>query len=215
MTNTSPESPEFNPNSSEPSAQPAEISRQPSGGGQGESSTADRFRDTAKSKQDDDHEEEQDLWEGRYSSRAMYGTFILAAVVSLATAGVAIAFGWMGAWLIWGAALVIVWGGLVLTMFYRQLNCKYLLTTQRFIHETGILKRITDRIEVIDIDDVSFEQRVVERLFGVGSIKITSSDRSHPELVLVGIEDVKNVADTIDDVRRKERRRRGLHIEAI
>ena len=52
-------------------------------------------------------------------------------------------------------------------------------------------------------------------MFGVGSIKISSSDRSHPELVLLGIEDVKNIADTIDDVRRKERRRRGLHIESI
>jgi membrane protein YdbS with pleckstrin-like domain len=215
MTNTSPDSPEFNPNPSEPSAQPAEISRQPSGGAQADSSTADRFRDTAKSKQDVDEEKEEDLWEGRYSSKAMYGTFILAAVVSVATVGVAIALGWMGAWLIWGCALVVIWGGLVLTLFYRQLSCKYLLTTQRFIHETGILKRTTDRIEVIDIDDVSYEQRVVERIFGVGSIKISSSDRSHPELVLIGIEDVKNVADTIDDVRRKERRRRGLHIEAI
>ncbi len=215
MTNTSPDSPDFNPNPSQPSAQPPEISRQASASGQAEPTAAERFRDTVKSKQDVDDEEEQDLWRGRYSSKAMYGKFILAAVISVATVGVAIAFGWMGAWIYWGAALVVIWGGLVLTLLYRQLSCKYLLTTQRFIHEMGLLKRTTDRIEVIDIDDVTLEQRVVERMFGVGSIKITSSDRSHPELVLVGIEDVKNVTDTIDDIRRKERRRRGLHIEAI
>jgi hypothetical protein len=49
----------------------------------------------------------------------------------------------------------------------------------------------------------------------VGTIHISSSDRTHPELLLLGIDDVKRVADLIDDVRRKERRQRGLHIEAI
>ena len=64
---------------------------------------------------------------------------------------------------------------------YRKLTCKYRLTSQRFIHESGLLKRVTDRIEVIDIDDVSFEQRIVERIVGVGTVKVKSSDRSHPE----------------------------------
>ena len=68
---------------------------------------------------------------------------------------------------------------------------------------------------MIDIDDVTFEQGLVQRMVNVGTIKISSSDRTHPELTLRGIEGVQEVADTIDDVRRKERRRRGLHIEAI
>jgi uncharacterized membrane protein YdbT with pleckstrin-like domain len=98
---------------------------------------------------------------------------------------------------------------------YRKLTVKYQLTTQRFIHEKGLLKRVTDRIEVIDIDDVSVEQRLIERMVGVGTIKLISSDRSHPVLMLRGIEKVREVAATIDDLRRKERRRRGLHIESI
>ena len=108
-----------------------------------------------------------------------------------------------------------VWGGFAVQLGYRKLTVSYKLTTQRFIHESGLLKRVTDRIEVIDIDDVSLEQRVVERIMGVGSIKITSSDRSHPELHMHGIENVKEVALLIDDTRRAERRRRGLHIESI
>jgi membrane protein YdbS with pleckstrin-like domain len=91
----------------------------------------------------------------------------------------------------------------------------YELTSQRFIHQTGILTRATDRIEVIDIDDVSFTQGPVQRMLGVGRITVTSSDRSHPLLHMIGIGDVKSVAGLIDDVRRKERRRRSLHIEAI
>jgi len=77
------------------------------------------------------------------------------------------------------------------------------------------LVRTTDRIEVIDIDDVTYRQGIVERALGVGTILLESSDRTHPTLILSGIDDVQRVAGLIDDVRRKERRRRGIHIEQI
>ena len=109
----------------------------------------------------------------------------------------------------------LLWGWLALLFAYRRITCNYQLTSQRFLHESGLLKRVTDRIEVIDIDDVSVEQRLIERVVGVGTIKLISSDRSHPVLMLRGIENVKTVAATIDDLRRNERRRRGLHIESI
>ena len=109
--------------------------------------------------------------------------------------------------------LMWVFGGL--RYAWRRLGVHYQLTTQRFIHQTGILTRQTDRIEVIDIDDVSFTQGPVERVFGVGTIQLTGSDRTHPTLSMIGIGDVKDIAGLIDDIRRKERRRRSLHIEAI
>jgi len=65
------------------------------------------------------------------------------------------------------------------------------------------------------MDDITFQQNFVERLVNVGTVKITSSDKTHPEILLKGIEDVKPVADLIDSARRKERVRRGVHIEAV
>jgi len=109
----------------------------------------------------------------------------------------------------------VLWIFLGVAFAYKKLSVHYELTTQRFIHKSGILKRVTDRIEVIDIDDVTYEQGIVQRMLGVGTIRINSSDRTHPVLVLSGIDGVQGVADTIDDVRRKERRKRGLHIESI
>ncbi len=179
----------------------------------------ERFKDATKARQDEDEDEqEEELWEGRYSSRAMIGKWVLAGFVTVVLL-VGIFFipmeskGWL--WMTWLVICVAMWGGFAMQLAYRKLTFKYRLTTQRFIHESGLLKRVTDRIEVIDIDDVSFEQRIVERMLGVGTIKITSSDRSHPELYMRGIEKVKEVAGEIDDTRRKERRRRGLHIESI
>ena len=83
------------------------------------------------------------------------------------------------------------------------------------MHDKGILSVVSDRIETIDIDDVTCEQGLIQRFLGVGRIRISSSDRSDPELVLPGIADVRRVADLIDDVRRQERSRRGFHVESI
>ena len=179
---------------------------------------ADRFRQAAQSRQgDDDDEPETAVWEGGFSSKAMFGNWLLAGVVTVVTLVLVIVVGAGNPllWLAWMILSALLWGGFGCLLAYRKLTCKYQLTTQRFLHESGLLKRVTDRIEVIDIDDVSFEQQVIERVVGVGTIKLLSSDRSHPVLIMRGIENVKHVAATIDDLRRKERRRRGLHIEAI
>jgi uncharacterized membrane protein YdbT with pleckstrin-like domain len=95
------------------------------------------------------------------------------------------------------------------------MSVSYRLTTQRFIHELGLLRRVNNRIELLDMDDITFEQGLLERLVGVGTIRIGSSDRTDPELVLPGIENVKEVAAILDNARLAERRRRGVHIEQI
>ena len=111
--------------------------------------------------------------------------------------------------------MLLPWLYCFLLLSYRRMSVHYLLTTQRFVHESGILRRVTDRIEVIDIDDITFEQRPLERLLGTGTIRVSSSDRTHPQLELAGIEAVRDVSERFDNARRAERRRRGLHIEQI
>jgi membrane protein YdbS with pleckstrin-like domain len=104
---------------------------------------------------------------------------------------------------------------MVAVYWYRRLSVHYRLTTQRFVHERGLLWRTVDRVELIDVDDVTYRQGPVERALGVGTIMMVSSDRTSPELRLSGIDDIRRVADMIDDARRKERRSRGLHIESV
>ena len=153
------------------------------------------------------------LWEGGYSGKAMVGSWLLGflATIGLIVASVLFAPGLP----VFLGLIGLVWLLLILLLAFRKLNIHYELTTQRFIHQHGILTRTSDRIEMIDVDDVTFSQSVVERMFNVGTVKLSSSDRTHPVLHLIGIDDVKRVADLIDDARRKERRKRGLHIENI
>ena len=182
---------------------------------------ADRIRDSMQPRPEAASDEETELWRGRYSRRTLIGAWLLCGLATVLLLALGIWFsvkGWMPVGVRWGiilVALFLVWGypGLLLT--YRRLSIRYRLTTQRFFHEAGILRHVTDRIEVIDMDDISYDQTILQRLVNVGTIHITSSDRSHPILDVHGIEDVKKVASMMDDARRKERIRRGLHIEAV
>ena len=191
------------------------------GPGSSESPAKDQFQAAAAEKMESarDTSPERSLWKGGYSPKAMYGTWFVSVALTI-IAIVAVALLAKGenannAWMITGAAIVLWWCVAIGMYLYRRLSMHYELTTQRFIHQAGLLMRRTDRIEVIDIDDVSYTQGIIQRMLGVGRIQLTGSDRTHPEFVLYGIDKVPEIASLIDDVRREERRRRSLHIESI
>lgn len=180
---------------------------------QGKPAPSDHVRQIAEGQ---DEVPEETLWEGGYSAADMYGWWAICAVITVVAILVCVLVPGLAinpiAWAVAAVVVGLCWLYGLCVMAARKLGVDYKLTTQRFIHRHGILSRVTDRIEVIDIDDVSYRQGLFERMFGVGTVTVVSSDRSHPTLVLRGITPVAEVADKIDDVRRKERRRRGLHI---
>jgi uncharacterized membrane protein YdbT with pleckstrin-like domain len=198
----------------EPEDSPAGPPPQPEPDAPGGAAATEQFQE-AIDRVDRQAEPERELWRGGYSPKAMLSGWALSGLITLAL--LVIGFFWIRGVYWWILVLLMfspwLYFGVILT--YRRGSVRYLLTTQRFIHELGLLRRISDRIEVLDMDDVTFEQSLIDRFFSVGSIRIVSSDRTHPELVLRGIDNVRQVADLIDDTRRTERRRRGLHIENI
>lgn len=185
----------------------------------GGDSAKDRFMDAANERVSAaaPASSERSLWKGGYSGKAMYGTWAVTALLSIAGLVGMLLLGDRHnlIWPVGGAAIIALWVIVLGIYMVRRLSVHYELTSQRFIHQRGILVRRTDRIEVIDIDDVSFTQGIIQRMLGVGTIQITSSDRTHPELKLIGIDQVATVSNMIDDVRRDERRRRSLHIESV
>jgi membrane protein YdbS with pleckstrin-like domain len=175
----------------------------------------ERLEQGATARRSSEDEEEQEIWEGGYSPKAMIGAWLLSGLVTLVLLVVGFTVWRKWVWIAVALLLAALWLFQVIKLTYRRLNIRYRLTNQRLVHETGILKRVTDRIETIDMDDITYEQKFIERFVGVGTVIISSTDRTHPELRLIGIENVKKVADQMDDIRRSERRRRGLHIESI
>ena len=178
-------------------------------------SPQDRMHKAAAGRQGLADEPGEELWRGQFSSKAMFGSWVLCGVVTVALLVVgAIWVRDVNYWLALLGLIAALWIYHLLLLYYRQLSIRYRLTNHRFIHEKGVLRKVTDRIEVIEMEDVTFEQGPFERLTGVGTIHVVSSDRSHPELTVRGIEDVRHVAGLLDTARRQERVRRGLHIQS-
>ncbi len=166
-----------------------------------------------------DDDQERDLWRGGFSAKSMMGAWIGAALITGA-----IVFGVLNiaplretktVWATMIALIGLVWILLVGLAIWRKLGQHYEITTQRLKHRSGVFMRQMDRIELIDIDDVSYRQGPLQALLNVGTIELLSSDTSHPKLKLPGIANVSSVANMIDDARRTERRKRGLHVESI
>ncbi|MFK7766490.1 MAG: PH domain-containing protein [Mariniblastus sp.] len=162
---------------------------------------------------------EQELWRGGFSARSMVGAWIGASLISglviYAVTNIAPLRESSPVWLTGIGLVSTVWLSLLAVVAYRKLGQHYEISSQRLKHRSGVLIRQMDRIELIDIDDVSYRQGPLQAILNVGTIELLSSDTSHPKLNLRGIANVSSVANLIDDARRAERKKRGLYVESI
>ncbi len=158
---------------------------------------------------------EEVLWEGSFSPKAMLGGYVLAGVASLVLIGASIWLAGDWYWMLPAAVMVLLWIVLVGKLAAARLGVHYKLTNQMFYHQRGVLTRVTDRIELIEIHDVTYEQGLFDRITNVGQIKIASNDRTDPIFYVRGLEDVSTVAQLIDKARRGEQVRRGRRIESL
>lgn len=92
---------------------------------------------------------------------------------------------------------------------------KYCITNQRLIIETGILTKRSREMELFRIRDVSVKRNLIERLFKIGDITLTSTDSSNPQLVLKNIKRSQAVKDVIRNVVREERNTQKLELPGM
>ncbi|MBL8854747.1 MAG: PH domain-containing protein [Planctomycetaceae bacterium] len=160
--------------------------------------------------------DEQELWRGDYSMKAMAGVgagLVLLSIVAIVM-GVVAGAGSTG-WMVILGVVAVSWLAYFAVSVYRKFSFHYELTTHRLKHREGFLFRSMDRIELIDVSDVVLKMGPIQSLMNVGNIHVVSSDVSHPLLVMWGIPNARKVADLVDNARREERRKRGLHVHSI
>lgn len=93
---------------------------------------------------------------------------------------------------------------------------RYELTTQRLRSRQGVLSKRVDEIELYRVRDFSVEQRLWQRLVRVGSVRLITSDRSHPEFVLKNVTGHDELADRLrehTETMRRLKRVRELDVE--
>jgi membrane protein YdbS with pleckstrin-like domain len=156
---------------------------------------------------------EQTLWEANPSLRLLLGEAVsVASVVLLVLLLAAFAIPALGevgrntwfdpakAWLV----LAVVLGAYVLLRGIRMAlraarlrATRYRLTNQRIVVETGLVSRTLSEVDLRSVDDLVFRQGLVERLLGIGTVGVVSSDRTLPRLQLVGVKDPKGTRELI------------------
>ena len=86
---------------------------------------------------------------------------------------------------------------------------KYALSEDRLFCETGFLTQRTEEILLYRVRDISMSKTLWQRIFGVGTVTIISSDKTKPNLELKNIKNPGEVKERISHMveAAKEKRR--------
>jgi uncharacterized membrane protein YdbT with pleckstrin-like domain len=87
---------------------------------------------------------------------------------------------------------------------------RYEITSQRVRIERGIFSTIKDSIEVFRIDHFDLHKPLGMRLVGYGLLHLRSSDASFETVILYGIPQLEQLADSLRECSLRERARRRV-----
>ena len=158
---------------------------------------------------------EQTVWVGRTHWTHFAGSVALAAVAVAVITFVCLSRkstrGIFGIWL----TLVGACGAaLALRILWRVLQCRYRLTDQRLFIERGILNQTIDQTELIRVDDVRVRKTLPDRLLGLGSVEVLSTDLTDRSVVIEGVRAPESVAEHIR-TKMRALRRKSLFVENL
>ena len=147
------------------------------------------------------------LWSGSPSQWLNFWWFLAFLVVfgcylaiALATVGV----GWMASPLLLAPLAAIAWKWLGLKLV------RYELTQERIRVRSGVFTRHLEEIEIYRVKDTELSIPLWQRLVGIGTLRVISSDHTNPNLPLRGIADPESVRERIRAACEAVRRARGV-----
>lgn len=164
---------------------------------------------------------EAEIWQGRTRVAHFAGRFLVFGLVcTVAVVGIVQAANRTD-WLDWKSAILAILAmtfvaAIVIlgTVVVRVLGTRYRITSQRIFIHRGLLSQTIDQTELIRVDDVRIYKTVVDRLFGLGTVGIVSSDFSDGELRIDGVAKPEEVAEAVRSSARTLRQR-AMYVESI
>jgi uncharacterized membrane protein YdbT with pleckstrin-like domain len=134
---------------------------------------------------------EQLIWNGNPSQIQNLGTFIICGLVCLTIVGAILAIPFA------------IWRYLVT-------RCQsFKLTDQRLVISSGVLNKKNEQVELFRVKDIAWEEPLLLRLFKLGRLTITSTDRTDPIATINAIQGgealVETFRTTVTKLRQKNR----------
>ena len=139
---------------------------------------------------------ERELYEGRPSWRALMSFYLLGIGVAVL---VLVILGLLAD--SWGTAVTIaaVIVGLTLVIGYlRRIATKYLITTQRLRISRGIISKRVQETRLERVQNVNYEQGVIDRVLGVGTVDFDTAGTDDSEFRFAWVNDPEQVVRTVD-----------------
>jgi uncharacterized membrane protein YdbT with pleckstrin-like domain len=133
---------------------------------------------------------EEILWKGSPSQILNLGRYLLALLLAV---GIGVGgFFFPPAW----AALVLPLGWALWR--YLVVRCRvYELTSERLRLYHGVLNQRIDEVELYRVKDGTMERPFWFRMFGLSTLLLDTSDRSHPKVEIEAVADGVNLRETL------------------
>ena len=113
-----------------------------------------------------------------------------------------------------GLGIVIVVG---LILFYKAWKIRmthYEVSADRIEYGEGIFDRKVDNLDMFRIVDIKLRRNILDCVVGVGTVILTTSDKSHPEFEFKKIKNSRELYDTIKKASLSaDRRTNVIHME--
>jgi uncharacterized membrane protein YdbT with pleckstrin-like domain len=112
---------------------------------------------------------------------------------------------------VWQWLVVVVTIGIAyLVYWFKSQSTQYRITNQRIRVERGIFSKTQDNVELFRIDHYDLHRPLAMRLVGQAMLHLRSSDPSQQEIMIYGIPNLEQLADTLRECSLKERTRRRV-----
>jgi len=82
---------------------------------------------------------------------------------------------------------------------------RYSLTQDKLVVDTGFISRKEDEVRLYRILDISLDRPLSQRIWGLGTIRLNTADKTLPEISIKRIKNAKNVKDMLSEMVEKER----------
>ena len=150
-------------------------------------------------------------FEGSPLMRGELGKVFLCALVAAGLIAGGIYLYQRGSIPMWASAVMVVVAILLLFIPYVLTRMRrYRISNYRIDFERGLLSKRIDTLELWHVDDISFQQGLLDRVFNVGKVTIISNDKTTPRLELDGLPNPRPIFDSLKQRVIAVKRQRGV-----
>jgi membrane protein YdbS with pleckstrin-like domain len=102
-------------------------------------------------------------------------------------------------------------------LFYKALQIRmthYEVSADRIEYGTGLLDRKVDNLDMFRVVDIKLRRSFLDCIVGVGTVMLTTTDKSHPEFTFEKVKHSRELYDTIKKASLSaDRRTNVIHME--